>query len=114
MLLQSNLGYINILPVLPDQWETGLFDGLVARGNVIVDVSWNIKKLTQVRLHPKLDGELVVQGDGITKAKITDKSGNEVEFSVVGDNRIAFNGLGNEIYTISKFTNNPQRVIDYF
>ena len=33
MLMQSNAGYINILPAIPVEWNTGSVDGILARGN---------------------------------------------------------------------------------
>lgn len=101
MLLQSNLGYINILPAIPDDWDSGSFEGLVARGNIVVDVVWKEKSATEVKLHPKFDGDLTVQCNGIAKAVVTDKNGNSIKFSVIGENRIVFSGIASEIYTIS-------------
>ena len=40
MLMQSHEGYINILPTLPEAWNTGSFKGLKARGNFTVDCVW--------------------------------------------------------------------------
>lgn len=35
MLLQSQLGYVQFLPALPEQWNTGYVNGIVARGNFV-------------------------------------------------------------------------------
>lgn len=97
MLLQSNLGYINILPAIPVDWDTGSFEGLLSRRNIVVDVKWSKKNVNEVKLKPKFEGDLTVQCNGISKATVTDKSGNKVDFSIVGDDRIVFKGLPNEI-----------------
>jgi len=41
MLLQSHQGYIELLPALPDEWQTGAFKGFVARGNFVLDFAWD-------------------------------------------------------------------------
>ena len=51
MLLQSNAGYINLLPAMPDeQWTTGSVSGLVARGNFEVSESWKDGALTEAKI----------------------------------------------------------------
>lgn len=40
MLLQSQNSVINILPALPDAWQTGTVSGLKARGNFEVSITW--------------------------------------------------------------------------
>lgn len=100
MLLQSNRGYINILPSLPDIWKNGKFDGLVARGNIIVGVSWMNNKASEIRLKPRFTKDVIVECAGIKSAKICDKDGKEVTYKIVGDSRISFEGHADNSYTI--------------
>ena len=49
MLVQSRMGEINILPALPESWKTGSVKGLLAHGNITVDVEWNDGKVEVTR-----------------------------------------------------------------
>ena len=70
MLLQSQDGYIALLPALPSGWRSGSARGLRARGNVSVDFNWNDSRVEQVTITglPLRDGERgggsVASGDG--------------------------------------------------
>ena len=41
MLMQSNAGYIDLLPALPDSWPIGKICGIVARGNFTLNIEWD-------------------------------------------------------------------------
>jgi alpha-L-fucosidase 2 len=40
MLIQSHMGYIQVLPALPSAWSSGEFTGLKAQGNFTVNLKW--------------------------------------------------------------------------
>ena len=47
MLVQSHVGYIHLLPALPEAWHTGSFKGLKARGNFEVSCCWDGNQLKE-------------------------------------------------------------------
>ena len=55
-LLQSHEpGILRLLPALPNNWKKGTIKGLKARGNIIVDLSWENNRLEEVQLISKKD-----------------------------------------------------------
>ncbi|MDM1296158.1 glycoside hydrolase family 95 protein [Sphingobacterium sp. N143] len=54
MLIQSQNGYIEVLPALPDVWADGSFKGLRVRGGAEVNVKWANKKITSLTLQASL------------------------------------------------------------
>jgi alpha-L-fucosidase 2 len=56
MLLQSQMGFIQLLPALPDAWSNGSVSGLCAKGNFEIGMSWANGKLTSVTILSKSGG----------------------------------------------------------
>lgn len=55
MLIQSQDGFVELLPALPKSWSRGSFRGLRVRGGASVDLTWEEGKPTQAILHTTLD-----------------------------------------------------------
>ena len=100
MLLQSNMGYINLLPALPDAWADGSVEGLVARGNFEVSMDWKDGRLVQADVLSNNGGTAIVQTDDAALATVTDSKGNLVEATIVGEDRISFETTDGETYTV--------------
>lgn len=100
MLIQSNLGYINLLPALPDDWKNGSLKGFVARGNFEISMDWSEKKATEVTILSRNGGKAVVQAKGISSAKVTDTKGSNIPVTVVAEDRISFETIQGETYTV--------------
>lgn len=103
MLMQSNMGYINILPALPDVWSDGSVDGLVARGNFEIGINWQDGKATSVEIFSANGGDCAVQYTGIGSAVVEDSKGNRVETEKLSRDRISFVSEKSETYTIKGF-----------
>ena len=107
MLLQSNMGYLNLLPAIPDVWADGSVDGLIARGNFEVDMDWAKTSLKKAEILSKNGGECEIGYPGIAKAKIVDSKGAEVTVEKVSEDRIKFNTTKGETYTMTEIPERP-------
>ena len=58
MLLQSHEGYLHLLPALPEEWASGSFDGLTARGGFAVSAEWKNGEVETIRVISKVGGHL--------------------------------------------------------
>ncbi|MBQ3017127.1 MAG: glycoside hydrolase N-terminal domain-containing protein [Clostridia bacterium] len=105
MLLQSHEGYIEPLAAIPDEWSTGSYTGLMARGNFEVSAVWEngVAKTFNIKSN---GGEPVsVYYPTITNANVVRSSdGNSVHYTVSGKNLITFDTEASETYIISGFT----------
>lgn len=56
MLVQSQNGYIELLPALPAALSSGSFKGLCVRGGAVLDLDWKDGKVIRIKLVSKHDG----------------------------------------------------------
>ena len=56
MLMQSHMGFIHLLPALPDAWKDGEVKGLCAKGNFELDIRWKNGCLSSVTVLSKDGG----------------------------------------------------------
>jgi alpha-L-fucosidase 2 len=61
MLLQSQDGFIFVLPALPDAWPNGNVSGLKARGDFIVNIEWKNGKASKIKIKSLLGGNCRVR-----------------------------------------------------
>lgn len=57
MLMQSNCGFIELLPALPTDWQEGSIKGIVARGNFTLDIEWKDGKLSAANIKSNAGGK---------------------------------------------------------
>ncbi|WP_461816148.1 glycosyl hydrolase family 95 catalytic domain-containing protein [Faecalimonas sp.] len=105
MLLQSNAGYINLLPAMPkNQWQSGSVSGLVARGNFVVSENWNKGVLTEAMIESRNGGTCTVQVNGWEKVFVQDGAGKKVPTKEIEGKtgRITFETEKGKTYFITK------------
>ena len=61
MLVQSHEGYIEFLPALPMQWNTGYFKGLCVRGGAETDLTWKDGKVVKASVKALVNNNFAVK-----------------------------------------------------
>lgn len=75
MLIQSQNGYIELLPALPDGWVKGRFSGLRVRGGAEVDAVWENHSLQSLLITAQSDNTFLVKiPDNVKTVKGLDSS----------------------------------------
>lgn len=75
MLLQSQQGYIEVLPALPDAWKDGRFKGLCVRGGGVVDAEWKNGKLYKINLAARVNNEFKLKvPEGMSSVSVNKKT----------------------------------------
>jgi alpha-L-fucosidase 2 len=80
MLLQSNIGTIDLLPALPEQWRNGSFSGLCARGGFVIGCEWENRRIKSIAVTSTVGGICRLKFRGANRAAL-----DNIEFSVDGD-----------------------------
>lgn len=105
MLMQSNLGYIHLLPALPAEWGTGSISGMLARGNFELDMQWANQHPTRVEVTSNAGGDAVLNYKNIAFAAVTDSNGNPVKYTTEGMDKIRIQTQQGQTYVV---TNIPE------
>ena len=84
MPLQSHMGFIQLLPALPDAWKDGVVSGLCAKGNFEVSISWKNNRLDEAILVSKAVAPCTVRYEDKTLSFKTVK-GKTYKVKVDGD-----------------------------
>lgn len=80
MLLQSHLGFIQLLPALPASWKNGEISGICARGGFEVSMKWADGKLKSGSIKSLLGNTCSLSYDGKIML-VYDEDGKEIETS---------------------------------
>ena len=67
MFLQCEDGKIRILPALPREMKEGSIKGLLAKGNIKVDIEWKNNKLSYLKLVTPIKQTAIINIDGADK-----------------------------------------------
>lgn len=110
MLMQSNTGVIELLPALPDAWSQGSFDGLVARGNFEVALSWKDGAVEELSITSNAGETCVVSAEGLEGKAIYDASGKKV--SSLKDGNLEFETEEGQTYTLMEDGEEPEIPVD--
>jgi hypothetical protein len=81
MLLQSHLGYIELLPALPRTWDKGSAKGLTARGGFAVDIGWKDGKVKTLEITSTAGKPCTIKLNSYSTAAITQKGGRAVSMT---------------------------------
>lgn len=84
MLLQSHMGFIDLLPALPKAWSDGDINGLNARGNFEVSIKWENNHLNSATILSRSGGDCNIRYNGY-KLKIKTKAGKS--YRITFDNK---------------------------
>ena len=84
MLLQSQDGYIEFLPALPDDWKDGSFSGWRARGGAELSASWHNSKLDKVHIKAMVTNTFKIKVPGNISSISIYKSGKHIAADPAG------------------------------
>ncbi|OHT06181.1 hypothetical protein TRFO_25884 [Tritrichomonas foetus] len=103
MIMQSHMKSIYLLPSLPDTWPTGSIDGLVARGNFKLNISWANMHLTECSIYSRSGLKCRLHYTNLARAKVVKRNHriHSVKFNIIDENTIEFDTIQGETYIIS-------------
>ena len=83
MLLQSHMGFIQLLPALPNAWKDGSISGICAKGNFEVDMIWENNQLKEATVRSGAGGNCVIKyGDKMLSFKTIKGQSYQIKYNV--------------------------------
>src|ERR1035437_6135066 len=101
MLVQSNQGFMQLLPALPSAWPNGSYSGLKAIGNFTVDLAWKNSLPQQAVIYSGSGDSCRVYYPSIGITSLVDNTGATVSYVRKSNNLIAFPTVAGKSYTLS-------------
>lgn len=101
MLLQSNQGFIHLLPALPLAWSDGSVAGLRTEGDFTFTMKWNAGWLTQCSVLSGSGLKCRIYSPKGLIARVENSSGKRIPISLIKGGLIEFPTKKGEIYNIS-------------
>jgi alpha-L-fucosidase 2 len=87
MLIQSHEGYMEFLPALPREWNTGHFKGLCVRGGAEADVEWEDGRVKYARITATAENTFNIKLP-LEKERLRILKNGQPSDPETGDNRI--------------------------
>jgi alpha-L-fucosidase 2 len=101
MLVQSQGEYIELLPALPDNWASGNFKGVKARGNFELTADWENKHLNRLEIRSNSGKVCKLKYAGIKNFSIIKQGGGSITPTIIDDNTIEFETNTGAVYTLT-------------
>jgi alpha-L-fucosidase 2 len=99
MLIQSHEGYVEFIPALPMEWETGYFKGLCVREGATADVSWENGTIRKASLKANRNNSFNIKLPDIAKAKFL-RNGKPVKVDLISGDIASINLKKNDLLEI--------------
>lgn len=97
MLIQSHEGVIELLPALPDEWVSGSFNGVCARGGFQLNLKWENKNITKADILSTAGKTCIINAGG--KFTVT-KDGKKIVAKYNNDGSVEFETTKGGLYKL--------------
>ena len=97
MLMQSQEGYIDLLPALPTEWSEGQFDGVCARGGFELDFKWENNAVTSLEILSKTGNQCSLKAG--SKVKVF-SNGKQIKTKKGSNQVVQFNTEKGKTYIV--------------
>ncbi|MFD1217275.1 glycoside hydrolase family 95 protein [Microbulbifer celer] len=104
MLIQSDDRHIQLLPALPDAWNSGSVTGLRARGDVTVDMAWHNQQLQRATLVSGNDRNIQIKLQDAGPFTLRDSDSGKVLALRGKGNTRAFTARAGKSYLLTRTT----------